>query len=214
MLLCIPAGILLQIRARRCPIRHFGFAVFTCSLIFCFFSSWLYHSVAPRWIDWYARLDYVGIFLLIAGTTTPIVLVSMRGRWRRGMLLHIWSMAAIGILLRIFAVAVPDHMATALYIFMGWSGALCYMQLALVVSHRQLCLLWIGGLFYSVGALMNSLHWPRITPGFGPHEVFHIFVMMGSICHFWFMLRVIAPFDRSRIRSRVSHRVVPEPVPA
>jgi hemolysin III len=215
MLLCIPAGILLQIRAKRCPYKHFGFAVFSLSLLFCFYSSWLYHAVRPEWIDWYAWLDYVGIFLLIAGTTTPIVLVSMRGRWRTGMLAHIWSMAAIGILLRTFAVPLSDKFATALYIFMGWSGAICYLQLATVMSHRKICPLWIGGVFYSAGALLNRMEWPTLWPGvFGPHEMFHVLVMIASLCHFLFMLRVIAPFDRSRLRSRASRILVPEPVPA
>src|SRR5438105_9937144 len=112
MLMCIPAGVLLQLRARRCVLKHFGFAVFTLSLICCFFGSWLYHSVnlSQASIDFCARIDYMGIFLLIAGTTTPVTLVSMHGRWRTGMLLQIWLMAGTGILLRAFSVPVPDQL--------------------------------------------------------------------------------------------------------
>src|SRR5205085_214145 len=126
MLLCIPAGILLQLRARRCPVKHFGFAVFTLSLICCFFGSWLYHAVnlSPESIDLCARLDYMGIFLLIAGTTTPVTMVSMRGRWRTGMLLQIWTMAGAGILVRALAISLPDELSTAIYIFIGWTGVI------------------------------------------------------------------------------------------
>src|SRR4051812_20756258 len=117
MLLCIPAGIILQMQARRCPLKHVGFAVFTISLITCFLGSWLYHAVnlSPESINFCARLDYMGIFLLIAGTTTPVVLVAMQGWWRLGMLLGIWTMAGTGILVRALDVPLPDELSTALY---------------------------------------------------------------------------------------------------
>src|SRR5262245_13544068 len=86
MLLCLPAGVLLQLRSRGSPLKHLGFAVFTLTLITCFFGSWLYHAVSlsPESIELCMRLDYIGIFLLIAGTTTPVMLIVMSGYWRWG----------------------------------------------------------------------------------------------------------------------------------
>jgi hemolysin III len=200
MLMCIPAGLLLQCRAGRCPLKHVGFAIFSLSLVCCFWGSWLYHAAGTtEYVEWCARLDYIGIFLLIAGTTTPVALVVMRGWYRVGLLISIWTMAAIGILLRGLSVPLPDGLSTALYILMGWSGVVCFVDLARWLSSRQLRPLWIGGVLYSVGAIINSFQWPIIWPGvFGAHELFHVFVMVASYFHFMFMLRVVAPFDGTR----------------
>ena len=214
MLLCIPAGIYLQTRARRCLLKHAGFAIFSLSLICCFLGSWLYHAVnrSEAMIDFCARLDYMGIFLLIAGTTTPVVLVVMRGWWRFGMLVEIWTLAATGILLRVLDIPLPDELSTGLYIFMGWTGVLCYFELSRRVTVGNVRLLWIGGLIYSIGAVLNSVHWPEFWPGvFGAHELFHLFVMAASLCHFTFMLRVVAPFKAEPIRIWARPRLVAEP---
>jgi hemolysin III len=200
MLLCIPAGILLHRRAQRCPLKHIGFAIFTLTLICCFTGSWLYHAVrlSPQSIELCARLDYIGIFLLIAGTTTPVALVVLRGWWRTGVLTGVWLMAGTGILVRGLAIPMPDELSTGLYIMMGWMGLICYCELARHLSYRALRPLWVGGLLYSVGAVLNEVHWPVFWPGvFGSHELFHVFVMVASLCHFTFMLRVVAPFERT-----------------
>ena len=98
MLLCIPAGILLQIRSRGTVRKHVAFAIFTLALITCFFCSWLYHTVRfPASIDLCMRLDYMGIFLLIAGTTTPVMMIVMTGWWRGGSLFLVWGMAGTGV---------------------------------------------------------------------------------------------------------------------
>ncbi len=217
MLLCIPAAVFLQLRARRCVLKHVGFAVFSFSLICCFFGSWLYHAVnlSPESIDLCARLDYMGIFLLIAGTTTPVVLVVMHGWWRIGMLFGIWSMASTGILMRALSVPLPDELSTGLYIFMGWTGVLCYFELSRRLSARRTRPLWIGGMLYSIGAVLNTLQWPQPWPGvFGAHEIFHVFVMLASLCHFSFMLRVIAPFERLEARRQPVCNRAPEPATA
>ncbi len=217
MLLCIPAGLLLQARARRDPLKHFGFAVFSVGLVCCFLGSWLYHAVraVPELVDFCERIDHMGIFLLIAGTTTPVAMIAMRGRWRVAVLAGMWIMAGSGILIRALAVPLPDEVATALYIMMGWTGLLSYCELARQLSHRQIRLLWIGGLVYSVGALINRAGWPHLWPGvFGPHELFHLFVMAASAIHFTFMLRVLAPFERPALRPQPASDLVPEPVPA
>src|SRR5262249_20522320 len=150
--------------------------------------SWLYHSVAASSVPLCVRLDYIGIYLLIAGTYTPVVLVVLSGRMRWSMLSLIWLLGAIGITLRACAVPLSDGLSTGLYILMGWVSLLAYFELARRLSHRAMCLLWIGGLIYSGGAVLNVLHWPTLWPGvFGAHELYHLFVMLASLCHFVFM---------------------------
>ena len=88
-------------------------------------------------------------------------------------------------------------LATCLYLGMGWGVVVCYFEIARVVSHRALLPIVAGGLSYSVGAVLNLLHWPVILPGtLGAHEVFHFFVLAGSMAHYRFILKVVAPFGR------------------
>ncbi|MHC5539651.1 hemolysin III family protein, partial [Singulisphaera rosea] len=87
-------------------------------------------------------------------------------------------------------------LGTAVYLAMGWGSIACYAELARVVSHRDLRPLVVGGLLYSVGAVFNLLRWPVLLPElFGPHELFHLFVLAGSLTHFWLILRVVVPFE-------------------
>ena len=93
-----------------------------------------------------------------------------------------------------------DETSTAMYIGMGWTGLLCYCELARRLSRRAIRPVWVGGLIYSIGAIINELKWPVLWPGvLGSHELFHIFVMAASWCHFTFMLRVVAPFEQQAL---------------
>jgi hemolysin III len=94
-----------------------------------------------------------------------------------------------------FIMAVPGN--TCLYLGMGWGVIACYAELARVISHRAWRLLIRGGLFYSAGAAFNALGWPILWPGhFGTHELFHLFVLAGSLMHYRLMLDVVGPFAR------------------
>ena len=80
---------------------------------------------------------------------------------------------------------------------MGWGAVICYAEIARVVSHRALVPVVVGGLSYSVGAVLNLLRWPALWPGtFGTHELFHLFVLAGSLAHYLFILKVVVPFVR------------------
>jgi hemolysin III len=88
-------------------------------------------------------------------------------------------------------------LGTCVYLAMGWGAVVCYARIARVVSHRALGLVVLGGLLYSVGAVLNLLRWPALWPGvFGVHDLFHLFVMAGSLAHYWFILKVVVPFGR------------------
>ena len=87
-------------------------------------------------------------------------------------------------------------MRTGLYLGLGWGALFCYFDIARKLSHRAMRPFLAGGVFYSVGAVLNLLHWPVLWPGvFQAHELFHLFVMAGSLSHFWFILTAVATFD-------------------
>ena len=197
MVLAVPATALLWRRGGDDLARKISLLVFGLCATFCFGASALFHAARPS--PRYARIieaaDYIGIYLMIAGTVTPVAWTLLRGRWRRSMLALFWTSAALGAALNVFVGRLPLTLSTAFYLGMGWSAVACYVAASRVVTHRALMPILYGGIFYSVGAVMNVMRWPSPWPGvFGHHELFHLFVMAGSLCHFWFILRVVAPF--------------------
>jgi hemolysin III len=198
LLLALPATALLWRRARGDGLKQFGFLVFGLGLVACYAGSTLYHGVRlPEGrLHAFATLDFVGVYLLIAGTITPLALVVLRGRWRWGLLASSWLLAAGGIGLRVAAVPLSRFTSTSIYLGMGWVVVLAYFELVRTLSHRAVFPALLGGVLYSAGAVLNHLNWPALWPGtFSAHELFHLFVMAGSVSHFWFMLRVVAPFE-------------------
>jgi hemolysin III len=209
LLLALPATRLFWLRTRGSPAKRVGLLTFSFATLACFGGSWFYHSVPPSLEDIAVRIDHIGIFLLIAGTTTPIALVILRGWWRAATLGGIWSLAAAGITLRLLT-ELPVSALTGIYLFMGWIGCFNYFELVRLLSHADVRPVWVGGVFYSIGAVLNTFGWPVLVPGVvGAHEVFHLFVMAGSAAHYFFMLRVILPY-----RERAAEVTAAAPPPA
>lgn len=112
-----------------------------------------------------------------------------------GTLAVVWLFTAVTAAVLAVSGPFPRVLSTCLYLGMGWGVVVCYFEIAQVVSHRALLSLVAGGLSYSVGAVLNLLHWPALLPGtFGPHELFHLFVLAGSLAHYRFILKVVVPF--------------------
>jgi len=195
MLVCIPAGAYLAWLNRRPPAKFVGTLIFAISLVFCFGASGFFHAAAPGPTRQALRqLDHIGIYLLIAGTVTPIALCILRGWWRRWLLAQMWVLALAGCVLRL-TVTMPPWLETAFYLALGWIGVVTYFELARRVTHKALQWMWFGGACYSIGAAINVAHWPDLWPGvFGPHELFHLWVMAGSACHYGFMLKVVTAY--------------------
>lgn len=169
-------------------------AVFGFGMAACYGASVAYHALpgSERTIDLLRRLDLVGIFLLIAGTFTPAAWALMRPRPRRAAMVAVWGVSAIcG-----SAVAVgrpfPTWLATSIYLALGWGMLLCYADVRRDYSRQTLRLLPIGGVLYSLGAALNLAH-AEFAPGFGTHEVFHLFVLAGTATHVAFLFRVVVP---------------------
>jgi len=194
LVLAVPATICLLSRTRGQPFKQAGFAIFGMALVLCYGGSTLWHTYRQ---EIFGKIDYIGIFVLIAGTTTPIVMVVLEGVWRKLTLTFIWLMAAGGISLCLIPITLPTRVFTVLYLAMGWGMCVCYFELARNLSHKKLGLILLGGFLYSTGALLNLARWPVLAPGlFGAHELFHLFVMAGTLTHFLFMFRVVVPFEK------------------
>ncbi len=199
--LSVPATVLLWRRTRGDRPRQLTMLVYGLSMTVCFGLSALFHAVrlAPERIELFARLDYVGIFLLIAGTGTPIVFTLCRGPYRWGTLGGVWLMAAAGIGIRLADLDVPRAASTLLYLGMGWGLGSCYPELRRVVPPRQLRLVLLGGMLYSVGAFIYLARWPEPWPGvFASHEIFHLFGMAASLSFFCFIVKYVVPYQRVR----------------
>jgi len=203
MILSVPATWLLWSRCRGDRPKQISVLIFGMSLMYCFLGSTLFHAVRvpePQ-LEVFATLDYIGIYVLIAGTCTPILFTMLTGWWRLSTLLTIWSLALVGIVIRAAQLDLPPWLSTALYLGMGWSMISCFPELVRVVPHRPLTLVPLGGGLYSVGAALYLAGWPTLWPGvIGSHELMHFFVMAGSATHFWFMLKYVAPFERVEAR--------------
>jgi len=199
-LLAFPGTLLLWRRAANGPAgKRWSLLVFGLGLALCYGGSTLYHGlrIPPERLAAFDRLDRIGIFVLIAASYTPLAWTLLEGRWRWGTLAAVWLVAAAASARLATGGPFPPLVTTGLYLGMGWGAVACYAQLARVVSHRALRPLVAGGLCYSVGAVLNLLRWPALWPGtFGVHDLFHLFVLAGSLFHFQLMLTVVVPFGR------------------
>jgi hemolysin III len=199
LLLSLPGTYVLWRLSRGDRAKQAGMLIFGLGLVLCYGGSCLFHSVPARLAHACNLLDHIGIYMLIAGTVTPIALVVLRGWWQTGLLGLIWLLAATGIALRL-STNLSLAQRTAFYLVMGWIGCATYIELARHLSHARLRPMWVGGLFYSIGALINLAHWPALAPPvFGAHELFHLFVMVGSLWHYHFMLAVLVPYERPAV---------------
>lgn len=198
LLIALAGIIVLWQRGRGDRAKQVSLLIYGLTLVFCSASSTLYHGVrlpGDR-IKAFALMDHVGIFMLIAGTYTPIAWTFLRRDWRRGVLGLVWFWAALGITIRLTYETLPPWLSTGLYLGMGWGALFCYFEVARRLSHRALIPIVAGGLLYSLGAVFNLLHGPVLWPGvFQAHELFHVFVVAASLCHFYFMLTVVGPSE-------------------
>ncbi len=154
----------------------------------------MYHllPLSPKGISILRRIDHIMIFILIAGTYTPVCLVPLRGVWGWSLFGVIWGIAIAGIFLKIFWMNSPRWLYTLVYLTMGWLVIIAMYPLIRAIPLGGVIWLAAGGLCYSVGAVIYALKRPDVVPGiFGFHELWHILVMAGSFCHFWAMLRYV-----------------------
>jgi hemolysin III len=197
VLAVVGLGVLLETAASTGRLDQLlAFGIFGLSLVALYAASALYHllPLSPAGVARLRRLDHMTIFVLIAGTYTPFCLLALDGGWRWGLLALIWSLALCGVMLKVRWMDAPRWLSVALYLGMGWIAVIAASELLRAVPPGGIAWVLSGGLVYSAGALAYGLKRPNPVPGvFGFHEVWHIFVLAGSACHFWAVLHYIAP---------------------
>jgi hemolysin III len=169
------------------PLYRTGFAIYGASLIALYAASTLYHSLhaSPRATAWLQRLDHCAIYLLIAGSYTPVCLIALHGAVGRNLLGAVWSIAAIGIACSLFWSRAPEWFRVVLYLVMGWLALLALTPLRAALPPAGLAWLIAGGVVYSIGAVIFAADKPHLWPGkFSAHDLWHLFVLGGSACHF------------------------------
>lgn len=165
-----------------------GTGIFGASLILLYSASALYHllPVSERGIAILRRIDHSMIYVLIAGTYSPVLLGALEGAWGWGLFGLVWGLALVGILLKIFWFGTPRWLTVLFYVGLGLLVVPMLPLLLDVLPSRSLLWIAIGGAFYLVGAAIYGFRWPKLLPGrFGFHELWHLFVMAGSSSHFW-----------------------------
>jgi hemolysin III len=171
--------------------------IYIVSLISMFSASAVYHlaGVKPRFLEILRKFDHSAIFLLIAGTYTPICVNVFTGFWRWGFLSIIWGIALLGIIVKIFYIRAPRWFNSGLYVLMGWISLLAFRQMA-GLPLGSLIWLIVGGIIYTLGAVVYATKIFNFVPGkFGFHEVWHLFVIGGALAHFisvFLLMRTLA----------------------
>lgn len=172
-------------------------AIFMGSMILLYGASATYHSVdlTGRSLRVFRKLDHMMIFVLIAGSYTPVCLIVLGGKLGYTLLTLVWGIAAVGMLVKACWITCPKWFSSVIYIAMGWVCVLVFGPLLKTLSAPAFLWLLAGGIIYTVGGVIYALKLPIFNAKhkfFGSHEVFHLFVMGGSICHFIFMYLYVA----------------------
>jgi hemolysin III len=194
-LILAAAGTVALLHLARNPGERLAFGVYGGSLILLFAVSTLYHALPlPRQrLRRLRTLDHIAIYFLIAGTYTPVALVTLGGSSGMVLLAAAWAIALAGIPFKIWWLEAPVWLSTATYLGMGYMVLLAAAPLARAVSVSGMAWLVAGGLAYTVGAIIFTRERPDPFPGrFGHHEIWHLMVLAGSGCHFAFMLFHVA----------------------
>ena len=199
MLMAIFAAFPLLIKAAHEPSRIYliSLAIYAVSLIFLYAASTTYHTfdLSERVNTILKKIDHMMIFVLIAGSYTPVCLIVLGGKLGYTLLALVWGIAAVGMLVKACWITCPKWFSSVIYIAMGWVCVLVFGPLLKTLSTPAFLWLLAGGIIYTVGGVIYALKLPIFNAKhkfFGSHEVFHLFVMGGSICHFIFMYLYVA----------------------
>jgi len=175
-----------------------SFTIFGASLILLYAASSIYHllNLSEHANTILKKFDHIMIYILIAGSYTPICLGVMRGGWGWSIFGVVWGLAISGLFLTIFWIKAPRWFTTGIYLGMGWIVLIAIYPI--IIKFKSLgglsSLWWLlaGGISYSIGAVIYGLKWPKFKNNyFGFHEIFHIFILLGSFFQFWFVFNYL-----------------------
>ena len=200
MVMAFFASVPLLIRAAAQPQKIYiiAMSIYAASLILLYAASTTYHTfdISEKTNTILKKIDHMMISVLIAGSYTPVCLLALKGRIGIILLSIVWAIAIAGILIKAFWVYCPKWVSSVLYIGMGWTCVLAFTQLLDNLSPAAFGWLLAGGIIYTVGGVIYALKLPLFNSrhkNFGSHEIFHLFVMGGSACHFIVMYAYLLP---------------------
>ena len=179
------------------PWHVVSFLIYGVSMVGLYTASTLYHcrNVSVKGRIALRKYDHASIYFLIAGTYTPICLVVLRtdGAWGWALFGVIWALALAGLVLTLAWITAPRWLTAGIYIFMGWLAVVALVPLLRLLPPAGFFWALGRGILYTVGGVLYAVKWPgRDNPRFGCHEIFHLFILMGSVFHFMLMYRVVA----------------------
>ncbi|NMB38412.1 MAG: hemolysin III family protein [Firmicutes bacterium] len=190
-------GLVLMIfKAWGMPKLVFTVSIFGLSIITLYGASSIYHWVitTPQKELLLRKFDHISIYFLIAGTYTPILSQCLEGTWKRVMLSTIWLLSIIGAVLKVWFMKIPRYVSTILYIVLGWLAVIPIRKLMEVLPTAGMVLLFAGGIAYTFGGIIYATKIFNFVPNkFGFHEVFHIFVGLGTVLHFLLIYLFVIP---------------------
>ncbi len=171
-----------------------SFSIFGATLIMLYLASTIYHFLSHNHPqkDLFQTIDQLMIYVLIAGTYTPLALITLPPAWGWSVFGVIWGLALTGIIIKSFRLRLPRWFPAVFYLLMGWLIVVAFVPLRGAIPPEGIFWLVLGGLFYTVGTVFFALD--NIFPKkswYTYHDIFHVFVMCGSLSHFWFMLKFV-----------------------
>ena len=173
-------------------------SIYGVSMILLYGASSLYHWVrtTPQKELLLKKIDHIAIYFLIAGSYTPVFYFGLDGAWRWAMLISVWSLAVLGMALKIWFIHAPRYVSSAFYVSLGWIALVPFLQLIKNLPLGAIILMAVGGVIYTMGAVIYATKIFDFFPKrFGFHEIFHLFIAAGSIVHFIMILIYIIPMN-------------------
>ena len=191
------APLLLKAEMSRTPSAIMAMGIFILAMILLYAASTVYHALNVREgvLKVFRKLDHMMIFVLIAGTYTPVCMLVLDGATGMILLTVIWGIALVGILLKVLWIHCPKWFSSIIYIAMGWVCILAFSKIVKALPSAAFGWLLTGGVIYTVGGVIYALKLPIFNSkhqNFGSHEIFHLFVMGGSLCHYIMMYQFVA----------------------
>ena len=174
-----------------------AFAVFAASMVLLYAASTTYHTfnISEKVNKVLRKVDHMMIFILIAGTYTPVCMIVLGDRTGWSLLALVWGIAAVGILINACWITCPKWFSSLIYIAMGWVCILAITKIIQALPKAGFLWLLAGGIIYTLGGIIYAMKLPLFNNRhryFGSHEIFHLFVMGGSLCHYVMMYRFVA----------------------
>jgi len=199
MILALIATTPLLIKAAREPdhLHILALAVFIVSMVMLYAASTTYHTldISPKVNSLLRKIDHMMIFILIAGTYTPVCMIVLGDKTGWNLLALVWGIALGGIIIKACWITCPKWFSSLLYIAMGWVCVLAFTKIVQALPAAAFGWLLAGGIIYTVGGIIYALKLPIFNSRhkyFGSHEIFHLFVMGGSLCHYIMMYQFVA----------------------